>query len=119
MGYESTLYIVNTFNNEIDLETGKKFAQVLAMVELAKVYELREIFNKETEYYFCHNSSEEAVLEDGYGEPLREAELDDVVKAIENYMEIVDWYLLRPALALLKVYQEMNNKYLKVIHYGH
>lgn len=123
MGYESKLYIVEKsmrFNGE-----NKCYAEVLAMFDMCKIYPVVPVFKKEADCYFYADDGDTEVLTDCYGDPIKEASLDAVIKFIEqDISQNGEYRRYTPLLAALKVYKEQQDtgiwdNTLTVLHYGY
>lgn len=122
MGYESKLYVVEKASKFPDEEM--RYCQVIAMFDLCKFYPLSCVVNTypKTECYFYADDGNTRVLEDRYGDPLRELPLEDVIDIIEN--EIYSGHNYRrlyPVLAALEALENKQNQWkeLAVLHYGY
>ena len=123
MGYESKLYIVEKsmrFNGE-----NKCYAEVLAMFDMCKIYPVVPVFKKEADCYFYADDGDTEVLTDCYGDPIKEASLEDVISAIKQDIKNSGEYRrYDPLLAALEVYKEQQDaevwgRPLAVLHYGY
>ena len=47
MGYDSRLYIVEESNFVFPSDNGKRFAEVIGMVELCVCYEIKDVFDED------------------------------------------------------------------------
>lgn len=118
MGYESRVYIVNKSNYECLVENGKVYASVVAMFDGCKWPALRSAFHKETDCYIYGSDGSTKILKDCYGEALKEATIDEVIKAIEN--DKGEYYRrTAPLLGLLKGFELADWNNLVVLHCGH
>lgn len=119
MGYESKIYIVEKSSRS--KESGeKRYASVIAMFNMCKFGAFGDIFTKETDCYIYADDGNTEILEDNYGEPLKEADIEDVIEYLENYETTNDYYRrVAPLLALLKNLDPGKWKDISVLHYGH
>ena len=124
MGYETRLYVVEKTRN-INSDSGKRWAQVVAMFELSKAYRIsdRTRYYPETDCFFYADDGNTDVLKDDVGDPLKELPVEDAIEIIEDAMKEDDigWYRDRfmPCLALLKGFNRRDWKELVVLHFGH
>ena len=122
MGYESKLYVVekaSKFPNE-----EMRYCQVIAMLDLCKFYPISSVRNHYpiTECYFYADDGNTQVLEDRYGDPLREMPIEDVIRILEDVLDEGDDYRrIYPALATLKALKRQSHQWreLVVLHYGY
>ena len=122
MGYESKLYVVEKASKFPDEEM--RYCQVIAMFDLCKFYPLSCVVNTypKTECYFYADDGNTRVLEDRYGDPLRELPLEDVIDIIENEIYSCHNYRrLYPVLAALEALENKQDQWkeLAVLHYGY
>lgn len=124
MGYESKIYIVEK-RSKLPSEP-KTYAQVIAMFDMCKCYFLSDIFRHkpETDCYFYSDDGNTQVLEDMYGDPLRETTpkvvIDVLEKAVSNGE---DYRRIFPLLSALKTIDEQQTNgiwsNIAVLHYGY
>ena len=127
MGYESRLYIVEKSDYYSKVDVGFKkvkrmcFGAVVAMIELCKVPEIHEAIKSypDTDTYIYEG--EERVIDDKYGEPLKEIPIKDMIEIVKKAAENVNGKYRRwkPCLALLKGFSAKQWRDLVVLHYGH
>lgn len=122
MGYESKLYVVEKCHKFPDEKMG--YARIIAMFDMSKVYDLVDVFKRETEWYFYADDGDTQVLEDRYGDTLKEATVEEVIEAVEEIIASGDQYRRWfPLLATLKVIQNQCEKgiwkEIVVLHYGY
>ena len=128
MGYESRLYVVK--KSEIagrDAETeGKYWCEVIATINLCKMGgDFRDKLYKypATDSFFY--TENETVVEDKYGEPLKEIPIRDMVNILERQKaedivrEGVPYRRLEPAISLLKGFDPEQWGAVTVLHYGY
>ena len=120
MGYESKFYIVK----KCDMHTGKngkKWAMNIASFDMRKIGSSSWLSRyPETEYYFYADDGNTEVVEDCYGEPLKEIPISDLIDILENDPEMQEYRRTEPFLALLRGFdQNKFNNNLVVLHYGH
>lgn len=124
MGYESKLYIVEKSSYDDPSDKGMRYSQVIAMFDLCKFYPLSCVVNTypKTECYFYADDGNTKVLEDKYGDPLREIPIDDVIDILEG--ALIDGSMYRRIYPVLATLKELNEhplqwKELVVLHYGY
>ena len=87
MGYESKLYICEGGRSLTD-QNGMKFAPIIAMLNLSKtgMDEVAEVCysSPETKYYIYADDGNTKILEDRYGEKLREVDIDLLISAMSE-----------------------------------
>lgn len=88
MGYESRIYIVRK-GRSVDPDIHKRFSEVLAVFNLGKVSpELEDWYRcwRETDCYIYADDDNTEILEDCYGDPLREIDMMDLKRELRNEM---------------------------------
>lgn len=130
MGYESRIYIVDksithktregkTFP-PITNNSGKRYAEVIASVDMCKMGDFSDIFKVETDCYIYGNDGNTEIEKDCYGDPLKEAPLPDVIAYLEKYARSREYYRrINPLLSLLKGFNPSDWNALTVLHYGY
>lgn len=124
MGYESRIYIVEKTNHSWNENNGMKYARVLAMFDVAKFYELSDWFRNKpaTKHYIYADDGNTHIVEDRYGDTLKEASVKEVVDRLEKIVENgEDYRRIFPLLATLKTFETQNNHWgdIAVLHYGY
>lgn len=136
MGYESKLYIVekgirtfkNYKNEEIDageIINGKKmyYAQLISMFDLCKCYDVSDIMRTypNTDSFIYKDDGNTIMIEDCYGENLKEIPLIDAIEIIESALEKDDYRRYSPCLVCLKMLYEQRENWreIVVLHYGY
>lgn len=114
MGYESKIFIVEKSTIK---ENEKRYAELIAMVNACKFYDLSKVFTVETDCYIYYNG--EKILEDKYGEPLTEAPIEDVIDFLEKSEQENPYRRARILLELLKSFKSEDWNDLAVLHYGY
>lgn len=119
MGYESRIYVVS--KSGLGLEYGKTYASVIAVFNASKYAGLPDVFQKKTDCYIYADDGNTMILEDCYGEELKEAPLADVISFLEGELERGETYCrIKPLLALLKSFDpNVWGKNLVCLHYGY
>lgn len=124
MGYESKLYIVEKSNCSYTEENGMKYAEVLAMFDVSKFYALADWFSNKpsTKHYIYADDGDTQIVEDRYGDTLKEASVKEVVEKLERIVENgEDYKRIFPLLAALKAFESHSNQWgdIAVLHYGY
>lgn len=124
MGYETKLYVVSKLSKFPDEEMG--YAQVIAMFNMSKCYFLSNVLRDEpkTDCYFYADDGNTCVLEDRYGEPLKETTVEKVVELLEDAIAHgEDYRRIFPLLSALKTIEEQQKngwwKDIAILHYGY
>lgn len=122
MGYESRLYIVNKTPIK-DPSINMVFGEIIAMFNLSKVNSVASEFSHypDTNTYIYADDENTQILEDAYGEKLKEIPIDDAIKIIEKAAEEDCWNYRRwkPVFGLLKGFKKEEWSDLVVLHYGY
>lgn len=122
MGYESRLYIVDK-TSIYDHDKNMVLGEVIAMFNFSKVDPVtNKFFNyPDTDTYIYSDDGNTRILEDSYGEKLKEIPIDDAIKIIEKAAEENHWNYRRwePILGLLKGFNKKKWSNLVVLHYGY
>lgn len=123
MGYESRLYVVEKSMLTPDKD-GKRYANVIAMFDMCKFYELSDILReqKETDCYIFADDGNTEILEDRYDQKLTEASIPFVISILEKILKSGEGYRrIYPLLNALKAFNEQKDKWgeLAVLHYGY
>ena len=117
MGYESRIYVVE--KRERLGKDIKKYAQKIAVFDICK-FDFGNIFQKETDCYIYADDGNTKILEDCYGDPLKEASIEDVINCLETYNSTQEHYRrVAPLLGLLKGFDSSEWDNLAVLHYGY
>lgn len=124
MGYESRLYVVNKsdYGFERDFDGKKlKYAEVIASFELCKVYEVSDKMRMYSDTDCFIYDGDEELIEDKYGNTLKEIPIADAIAIIEEAAESEGYAYRRyqPCLSLLKGFDTSEWRNLVVLHYGH
>ena len=124
MGYESRIYIVEKTNCSYTEENGMKYARVLAMFDVSKFYELSDWFRNKpaTKHHIYADDGDTQIIEDRYGDTLKEASVEEVIDRLERIVENGnDYRRIFPLLAALKVFEEQSIHWgdIAVLHYGY
>ena len=124
MGYESKIYIVEKTNYSWNESDNKKFARVLAVFDMACFRDLSDWFRNKpaTEHYIYADNSDTQIVEDCYGDTLKEASVKDVIEKLEKIIKSGENYRrIFPLLATLKTFDAQGDCWgnIAVLHYGH
>jgi len=127
MGYESRVYIVNEWDDNIrfvDKEIGKPLGEIIAKFDLCCVENgFLDVFKDEAKCYVYESNGENELIitEDNYGKPLTSASIIDVYNNIE-YGKYWRTTTLKDFLHSLIVNRDIMSRdfnSLKVYHYGY
>ena len=118
MGYESRLYVVNKTNGDIG---SRCWAEVIAMINLCKVYDVSDKMRKypETDCFIYADDGNTEIVEDRYDDVMKEIPIDDAIKIIEEASMNDNYRRYAPCLALLKSFDKSQWENLVVLHYGY
>lgn len=139
MGYDSRLYIVKKYPrynengelNEAIITDEKIFAETIATFELCVFPPIHNYFHgagnpsRNADCYVYGKDGETKLLNDAYGDPLKEATLDEIIHCLENLTDKHKTYRrVLPLLGMLRGFQETRREWgegeeLAVLHYGH
>lgn len=122
MGYESKIYICE--KSSIKDNDGMTYVQVIAMFNMCKMGSLINVFEKKTDCYFYADDGNTKVLEDMYGDTLREAEIEDFIYVLEEAVDSGENYRrIFPLLSTLKtIYEQKKDgrwENIVLLHYGY
>lgn len=118
MGYESRLYVVEESNFMIPSDNGKKWAEVIGVIELCVCYEIKDVFKEDAIGYIYSDDGNTRIETDCYGEPLKVASLESVITKLKKIARETDYRRAKIALSFLKEVQKTMPD-CKVYHYGH
>lgn len=130
MGYESKLYVVDVKNdNDMCLgPKGMKWGQVIATFELSVFEPVRNYFRTRTntDCYIYADDGNTIILEDRYGNPLTESNIEPLVnllkkEALDDSFGGQPYRRIKPCLAMLEMFMLNSSQWgnLKVLHYGY
>lgn len=124
MGYESRIYIVEKTNCSWNENDDKKFARVLAVFDMACFRQLSDWFRNKpaTKHYIYADDGNTQIIEDCYGDALKEASVKEVINRLEKIIENgEDYRRIFPLLATLKAFEAQSNHWgdIAVLHYGY
>lgn len=118
MGYESRVYVVNK-TSMMDGDN-KRYGQIVAMFDICKFNGFDGIFKTETDCYIYADDGDTQITKDKYGDPLKEATIDEVINYLEKFAAKQKPYRrVTPLLELLKGFDPSEWEDLIVIHYGY
>ena len=121
MGYESKIYIVNKSNSRIGNDT-KLYAQVVVMFDLCKMgcsNGFHKLFDKETDCYFYADNGDTQVLEDRYGDTIKECNIEDLKEWLKEQVKKSDYRRIKPFYNLVKSFNKKDWQNLAILHYGY
>ena len=123
MGYESKYYIVAKSNSGFGDEKGKRWAEKIAEFNMCKFVDLANFFKKETDCYIYADDGDTPIVEDRYGDSLKELSIEDALTALSKVEKEIDYYRrIKPFKALLTEFKEDADKWgynLFILHYGY
>ena len=90
MGYEMKLYIVEECNFLIPSDGEKLWADVIAMIDICKCYEIMNVFKTEAKGYIYADDGNTRIDFDRYEEPLKSASIDEVMDALNSVRKEYD-----------------------------
>lgn len=120
MGYESKLYVVEKSKHLND--DGMVWGEVVAMFDLCKCYPVSDKMRKypNTNAYIYADDGDTKILEDKYGEKLKEIPIKDTIKIIKKAIKDDSSYRrFKPCLKLLENFNLDEWDELVVLHYGY
>lgn len=121
MGYESRLYVVEKSRCSKELIDKKEmnWGEVVAVFNLCVVpdvsYRMRDY--KPTDCFIYDNN--EKLLEDKYGESLKEIPLADAIQILEEAAKEEGYRRWNPCIQMLKGFNSNEWNNLVVLHYGY
>lgn len=123
MGYESRIYVVDKCNVPQEIN-GKDYVwgEVIASFDLCKVYDVSDRMRQypATDAYIYADDGDTRIIEDCYGEPLREIPIADAVKIIKDAAAKEPSYRrFLPCIRMLEAFNPAQWDDLAVLHYGY
>ena len=121
MGYESKIYIVEKTSCKF-MSEDKFFAEVIAMFDLCKMGSssgFHDLFNKTTDCYFYADDGDTQVLEDRYGDTLKECNIKELKEWLKKEVKNNNYRRLKPFYNLVKSFNKKDWKNLAILHYGY
>ena len=118
MGYDIRFYIVKKYNTSKN-EDDRYYAEVIAKYEYCKDYNLLDFCDtfKDTNCYI-YDVLDEPILEDCYGDNLKEIPVNDMIEYLEKHPD--DYWRYAPFLSMLKAFDNFaKNDELVILKYGH
>ena len=120
MGYESRVYIVN----RVSFVDNSVWGEELGSLRLGKMadYSWIELFNKPKDFTLWEANGNTEITKDSYGDSLKYAELDDVLKWLEEHMEERHYRRDKMLYDLLKGFKDdtiWGREHIVVVHYGY
>lgn len=120
MGYESRLYVVEKSSCVGLDEDGKRYGEIIAMIDMCKLGNgFCKVLNEypATDCYIYIDG--ERTVEDKYGDPLVEMPLEDVIAIFEECSQEENYRRYAPAIGLLGGFNPNEWGELVVLHYGY
>ena len=122
MGYESRLYIVEKSTLK-HINKEKVWGEVIAHFDLSKIGKAADKFLSypDTDCFIYADNGNDEILEDKYGDNLKEIPIEDAIRILIEAAEKDNWYYRRfsPAIGLLKGFDLNQWDNLVVLHYGY
>lgn len=123
MGYESRIYIVEK-STVYERDPQKRFATIVAMFDMCKYHRFSDFMRSKpaTDCYIYADDGNTKIIEDEYGESLKEASVSDVITVLEKCVKDgEDYRRIFPLLAMLKSFEEHRKQWcdIVVLHFGH
>lgn len=125
MGYESRIYVVkkstilDTFYNG----SKKRYAELIASVNMCKCIGLLDIFKNETDCFIYADDGNTQIIEDSYDDPLKETDVKTVVDWLNAEIAHGNDYRRLPVLlGVLKPFADKevwDDGGIVVLHYGY
>jgi len=127
MGYESIFYVVNKVGGHFHEDINLRFAEKVAEFDLSKVPEIANVVRRypRTDCFVYADDGNTEIVEDDYGKPLTEIPIPNLIKIIEDQMEVERGMGLNvyrrylPFLNMLKSFDLSEWEDLVVLHFGH
>lgn len=138
MGYETKLFIVEKgYRVVINWKTGKKeklngeiingkemfYAKLIATFDLSKCFFVSDVMREypDTDNFVYMDNGNTRLIEDSYGEPLKEIPLVDAIKILKEAANEDNYRRYAPCLALLEALYNNKGKWgeIVVLHYGY
>ena len=122
MGYESRLYIVDkTKLTEVINGKEMKWGQVISVFNLCKVYAVSEKMREypQTDVFIYADDGNTIILEDSYGDTLKEIPIYEAIKIIEAAASKDKYRRYAPCIHMLKGFELSEWHNLVVLHYGY
>lgn len=121
MGYLSRLYVVEKFENAGIVNyygDNRCFAEIHAMVELGKSPLFRDKIRNypDASCYIYADDGDTRIIEDVYGEKLKEIPIQDAINIIKECIEMDSSFAYRTCLHVLEAFSDTG---FVVLHYGH
>lgn len=123
-GASTTSFVKDTlwrmmYNEEIENSgvVHRKYAEVLGVVNLCKLGTGNNVPKNETEYYFYKDDGSTPVIEDNYGDKLRQMSLVDTINFFKNQKEYRRVDILLSLLDQISL--SFKNEEIFVLFYGY
>lgn len=127
MSYDSRLYIVEKLDSIHNIDgKPRRFALVVNMFNMGYIFDQREVRSmfRPTDCYFYDEGGDNPVLEDKYGDTIKEIPFIEMINYLEYLKEDLKNTsmspLIQPCLDLLNAFNnsESSEKY-TLLHYGY
>ena len=118
MSYDSRLYIVEESGFLFPSDNGKRYAEVIGMIDMRVCYPIKEVFVEDANGYIYSDDGNTRIEIDCYGEPLKVASLKEVIVRLKRIVHEDGYRRAKIALAFLEEVQKTMPE-CKVYHYGH
>lgn len=116
MGYESKIFIVNVHR----FKDNHVYAEIIAIMNMCKMEtSFHNLFKTEIDYEIYAEDDNHTTSTDRYGEKIKFAPIDNVIKWLKSAIKKDDYRRLKPLLKLLTGFDEEKWDELQVIHYGY
>lgn len=122
MGYETRVYVVDkkcaTFPDK------KYWGQVISMIDVSNFPTVSDFMRKQpaTDCYIYSDDGSTQILEDRYGQPLKECDVEDLFAIVDKAVtDGEDYRRVFPLHAMLKSFVDNKHRWqnLKVLHFGY
>ena len=126
MAYESRIFIVNrkkrtVWNPLLGKDVDWVYGENIADIKMSAMHneEFYALFDKEIDYKLFIDNPDKDTDEDYYGEHLKYASVDTVVRWLEKEITHNEYRRLPVLLGLLKGFDQKRWDELQVVHYGY
>lgn len=122
MGYESKVYVVDTYGRKgRDKDGEKRFCAKVAEFNLGSIPAIYDVLCKEVSDFFVYESDGDTpILKDKYNKELTQCSLETLINAIENSSDCMEYYKTKALLGFLKICNTSHDvDDLICLHYGY
>jgi hypothetical protein len=130
MGYESRIIVIHKLADYLGFNDDEpRYAETMAIYNMCKFPPFQSIFNSDcpaTKYApYGQEDGDFMIIEDKYGDPLRERTLKEVIDCLDEYIALNPdgkiYPRVKPLKAMLEEFVKIQNDYyqLAVLHYGY